>query len=247
MSLLTSLRSAYAFESSGSMGTDSSGNSNNLTLTGTVNQAAGNAVAGTNAAVWTDSGGLSPLGTLHGNFNYITASTDFTLTAWVYVVTGSWDTTPYDMFVVGSYNAGTDQYGLFLDQATKEFYFVVSGGGAGGVKSYDGGGAISFSTWYFVQCQWDYTSKNTGIRRGTGSLVETASAITDPYASPNDWCIGSNGHGAGFTMTGRTDAVNLWDRKLTGAEATSLYNSGLGLEYPFPLGHRRQGRVMMMG
>src|SRR5690242_17552324 len=129
MSLTSNLISAYTFENSGSMGADASGNGNNLTKTGSVPQAAGNASPGTNAASWSDGGGFSPQGTLHGNFNYIPAASDFSMVVWAYVLNGSWNTTPYDMFVVGSENAGTDQYGLHLSQSTKEFYFLVSGGG----------------------------------------------------------------------------------------------------------------------
>jgi hypothetical protein len=240
MSLLTNLISAYTFEASGSMGTDASGNGNTLSLTGSVPQVAGNALPGTNAASWSDSGGVSPAGVLHGNFNYVTAATDFSGIVWVFPLTGTWNTTPYDMFVLGSMNAGTDQYGLFLKQSTKEFYFQVSAGGAGGPTVADGQGAVSFSTWYMVYFQWDFTSKKIGISRNNSTLVEVASGIGgNLFAGPTDWSIGSDGHGAGFTMDGRTDAIALWNRKLSAGEITTLYNGGLGLEYPFPSGRRR--------
>jgi hypothetical protein len=40
-------------------------------------------------------------------------------------------------------------------------------------------------------------------------------------------------HGSGSFYNGYLDEVGVWSRALTSSEVTQLYNSGLGLQYPF--------------
>ena len=70
-----------------------------------------------------------------------------------------------------------------------------------------------------------------------GSSAGTSSGLyTSIYNSTAQFRLGSNVDAAGANegfFDGIIDEVGIWSRVLTGAEVTTLYNSGNGIQYPF--------------
>ncbi len=99
--------------------------------------------------------------------------------------------------------------------------------------------ALSINTWYMMTWVYDATAKNwTGYINATPQA--TSSSVTYAYAQPQTdrfvgigaifWNTGAVTFGY---LNGKVDELGLWNRKLTGAEITQLYNSGSGMQYPF--------------
>jgi hypothetical protein len=248
VSLLTNLVSSYTFENASpaaNIGLDSSGSAHHLTLTGSVPQAAGNAAPGTHGSSWSDGGVSAAQGVLSAAVNVIPPATSFSISLWVNTITGNWQSTGYDPFAAGIQGGGSDQYYFQLNHTSLTWYFVVSGGGAGGTAAL-AGSAITLGTWHHLVGQFDTGSKNTSIVIDNGAPVSVASGIIDPYqAAPRVFSIGSNGNGGGFPYDGTIDGLSLWNRLLAAGEIAQLWNGGAGLEYPFPGGRRRTGVTMM--
>ena len=100
------------------------------------------------------------------------------------------------------------------------------------------------NTWYHVTVILDRSSnmkmyingvpETLSIVSGTNNL--TPYALTN-YNTTNPFRIGAytgadNTSAINF-FTGKIDAFNVWNRVLTATEATQLYNSGNGKQYPF--------------
>lgn len=100
--------------------------------------------------------------------------------------------------------------------------------------SYDGTGAttLSANTWYMVTLTYDTTQGLIGYVNGSsdGSFASNTSTPV-PTGSPLD--IGRDSQTAGRLWSGDIDEPGVWNRALTAAEVTSLYNGGSGLQYPF--------------
>jgi hypothetical protein len=74
-----------------------------------------------------------------------------------------------------------------------------------------------------------------------GSLLYTDPAFSSNYSTyTTRFSIGNFNNGQ--FSSANVDEVGVWNRVLTSAEVTQLYNSGAGLQYPFGLGaNKNQG------
>ena len=79
-----------------------------------------------------------------------------------------------------------------------------------------------------------FTSNGTnGKMYYNGSLNYTQNSLTYNGNSTSDYGLGCNTGDNNQSYYGSMDEVGIWDRELTSAEITTLYNSGSGLQYPF--------------
>ena len=86
---------------------------------------------------------------------------------------------------------------------------------------------FSSSNWYHLTTVRDGSTINFYV---DGSFVASV-AKSNPYELTS---IAMGGHLNGEEpLNGRIDEVGVWNRALTGAEITSLYNAGAGKTYPF--------------
>ena len=90
--------------------------------------------------------------------------------------------------------------------------------------------AIGVNAWEFVTAQLNGTHMliylNTTLVQ---SQVMTSAAVTNA----NNMSLGSRTDAGADYYSGYIDEVLIWNRSITAAEITSLYNGGLGLAYPF--------------
>jgi hypothetical protein len=92
------------------------------------------------------------------------------------------------------------------------------------------GGALSTATWYFVYGEFNYATNTISISVDDGT-PGTAAGPTTPNDTGQDFAVGAYLN-VGRYFNGRIDEVAYWDRILTGAEITELYNAGNGIGYP---------------
>jgi hypothetical protein len=83
------------------------------------------------------------------------------------------------------------------------------------------------STWYHLVAVRDGTNISFYVN---GSYITTAQQ-TNPFE--NQFIAMGGQYNGDEPLNGRIDEVGFWNRALTGAEITSLYNAGAGKTYPF--------------
>lgn len=91
---------------------------------------------------------------------------------------------------------------------------------------------VSAGQWYFWVSYHDSVNNEVGLIIDDGTPV-TASFSAGIHQGTSDFYIGASSAGGGPTnfMNGRCDSWAFWDRTLTAAEITYLYNRGLGRSY----------------
>lgn len=123
------------------------------------------------------------------------------------------------------YNSGTPRL----------VYSRKTPGTGGGDRDINNTVTMGTSSWYYLVLTYDATTL-TGYLNG--SSIGTIGAVTTGTITQSDVTqIGMRGDldvlNASATTSGIIDEVGIWSRALTGAEVTSLYNGGVGLQYPF--------------
>ena len=219
-SLLTSLISYWTLDEASGTRNDTHG-TNHLSDNNTVTQASGKLG---NAAQFT-SANLEHLG-LADNTDISTGDIDFTLAAWVYL-----DTTPAQAEIASKGGAVDIDWYLDYILASDRFRFYVEGGSAASVLA-NSFGAPSTATWYYVIAWHDATANTINIQVNNGT-VDSTSHSGGVKDTADDFAIGRAGSFVGGYFNGRIDAVGFWKRVLTSTERSTLYNSGIGIEYPF--------------
>ena len=214
-SLKTSLVAAYNGESNAN---DSFG-SNNGTAVGGLTYTTGkigNAfnLNGTNAYVSLSNDILNFTG-------------DFSYSFWVYPN----NTTNQQMLICNWKPGSTYGYGYYAYMVNNNLYFEIAQGNDISV--------------YYVPLSWSSTWYNISITRKSsnntkiyinGTLINGTYTRGNPTQNPvyqtgqiNN--IGTYNNGAGVFFNGKIDALNIWQKELTSAEVTELYNSGNGAQY----------------
>jgi len=115
--------------------------------------------------------------------------------------------------------------------ASNEPYFIVWSGGAAGSVTDTGNAMATDGTFYHLVGTYDGSDVRLYVNGSevgtgdsfTGNINDTTTAIKFGTDSPG----GSN------YFNGTIDEIGLWNRGLTSAEVTSLYNGDSGLAYPF--------------
>lgn len=87
---------------------------------------------------------------------------------------------------------------------------------------------LNTGTWYHLVWTYDATDNNSILYKDTSSISNVTSTV-DPAAVSSSFRISSNAETAGQYMDGLIDIVEIYDRELTSAEVTELYNAGAGV------------------
>lgn len=208
--LLTSGFAYWKFDESSGNASDSVG-SNTATNVGTATYAAGKLNNGT---------------TLNGSSQYFTFATtpqtgagSWSVNTWV-KTSSSGSLKEFLFWGSNSVDAGIDFYMSSGNKLVANFY-----GGAGIATS-----TTSINTGAWVMCSITYDGTN--IRVYVNGVLEATGANKAGSLSGTTRIIGADGTPGNY-WNGSLDEMGIWTRTLTGAEITSLYNSGSGYQYPF--------------
>ena len=215
---------------------DSSGNatdahSNALTLTANNSPGSATGVLG-NCRTFTTASAMTFTRTHEALLD--TGNIDFSFTAWVQINT----TSTYHVFI-GKEQTGSEEYGLFYDQAANKFSFEIRGSVYKAVTA-SAFGAPSINTWYWLYCYHDATNDLIGISVNNGTINTTATAGSYPGQANNvnaTFAIGKRGYtGSELYLGGKMDQVTFWKQLVGTTDRATIYNSGAGASYPWSTG-----------
>jgi hypothetical protein len=158
-----------------------------------------------------------------------TGDIDFTISAWVYL-----DSVGATRTVVAKADAGAanqEWYMRYITGTTRFEFAVQESGGSAKTVSAVALGTPSLATWYLLVAWYDSTNNTINIQGNNGTVNQTTT-VNPPGTTTGTFRIGLLQAGT-QPWDGRIDAVGFWKRILTDDERTTLYRSGVGLEYPF--------------
>lgn len=120
-------------------------------------------------------------------------------------------------------------YGISVTPSNKLSAYISDGGGT--FVSVTGTTTLSSGVWYHFAFNWRSTTNYeiylNATSEGTGSTPRPLGGAINVFG------IGIYRPTTGDHWDGIIDEIGIWNRELTGAEITELYNSGNGLAYPF--------------
>jgi hypothetical protein len=167
-----------------------------------------------------------------GHLSEIEDGDDFTVSAWIRG--HAWDDGVRCTFFSGDIAGNNRSVTIRVDPAdSKVEMYVWNTLNVG--HTIKGGTALTANgaTWYHVVGTYDGSNLKLYVNGSSDAVAVAHTGNLDDITG--DYRIGSCGDGSQF-FHGEIDEVGLWDRAITSAEVTSLYNSGAGWAYPFSTG-----------
>lgn len=165
------------------------------------------------------------------NTDLSTGDIDFSFSFWLYL-----DVKNVTMQILSKWlsSGGNQAYVCNYDTIGDRLQFLVSSTGSGGVTTVvaNNFGAVSTGTFIFVVCWHDAAANTINIQINNGT-VNSAAHSGGVFDGTAEFRIGTLGD-ENNPVDGRIDAVGFWKKVLSSGERTLLYNSGNGLDHPFP-------------
>lgn len=150
---------------------------------------------------------------------------DWTVCAWAYL-----NSLPAsDMQVVSKQQSGAGEYSMVWKPAGPRFLLDIKAGSGTYVLSLASSVIVTTATWYMVVTSFTAATGIGSISVNDG-VVDTAAKTGNPGVDNTLFCIGARATPGEF-FNGRIDQVGKWNRVLTAAEITYLYNGGAGRSY----------------
>ena len=158
---------------------------------------------------------------------------DFSIAAWLKFES----LTNLTQNLVAKYAEGGNQrsYALRLEGTTDKPGFALSNNGIG-VDQAVWGSALVINIQYFIVGTYDATANEIGVSVNDETPV-TAAHAGGAVDSTAAFMLGAQ-QTINF-LDGILDEVSFWDKALSSAERTQLYNAGNGLAYPLVVGAKR--------
>lgn len=208
MSLVTSLVAYYSLENT----TDATGNGYTLTNTG---------VTPFNTALIGNGADFTPNDALNNNSVLSATSYPRSFQAWV-----KFDSvTTSDRAVISLSDGSIHYYDLKL--RSSDSHIVFRSNNNTDAADVDTGVVASTATWYHcVVVQHSATSVSLYVNN-----TKTNTTATTFTATVSQFYLGYLGRSSAWWLDGIIDEVGVWNRALTDAEVTTLYNGGAGVSY----------------
>lgn len=222
-------------EASGATRNDSTANALNLTNNGTVG--AGTGIINNGANSWSSANYLSRANNTNWDFTGA-----FSINFWIWASTFQ----TANACILNKNGSGIGDGWSVYHQANGGAVLLQQDG----VNNYISNTAYSTSTWYMSTFTCSGALGTINIYQNATTDF-TPTTIVSPTANTNEFWIGKNrGAGASQPLSTSTviDEVGFWTRELSGAEITTLYNGGAGLQYPFTVagGPSRDARKLTL-
>ena len=231
MALTDNLQGYWKFDESSGNPADSSGNGYTLTnnntatfATGKINNGAVLASASTQYFSRTDAN--------VANLDF--AATDFTLNGWVNWTSAIPASGTVQSFM-GKFDSAARQYLFSLYNIDGSQIHLISeiGDGASNASQQDVSWTPSAATWYMVTLRYTTSTKASDFSVNASAQGATQTGTVALGNGSADFRVGSGFGAGGRLMNGSMDEWGAWNRRLSDAELTTLYNGGSGLQYPF--------------
>jgi len=146
----------------------------------------------------------NPLGFINNNFSY---------SLWINTVSGGEDD------IIGNWDTGSSSNNHFLMVYNGKLRMHLKGAGVG-----DSTASISTNQWYHIVCTTDWTNGQFKYYiNGSLDSTKTISTTAHSVSAANNLYIGTR-TGVSPNFGGRIDQVRIFNKALSAAEVTTLYN-----------------------
>lgn len=167
----------------------------------------------------------------HSSTNFINATTDFSISFW-YKMDAVGNT--YERYFTRQDGATGDGWCIARNGASGPSFIIEISGDQDYLGFHDGDDFPATWTFYVVAYDWsedklDVYKDNVLIR----DAVSVSSAGAFGWASDDSLHMMARGGDAATFAEGDLDEVGLWNRIITVAEVSDLWNNGDGLTHPF--------------
>ena len=165
----------------------------------------------------------------------------YSLSAWIYLE----DNLPNPKYIMGINSGGNASFAgaaevkLMITPDNKFEAMYYTSDGATEVMSRISGTVIALNTWYHVVG----VINNGNIELYINGIADNTNAVANPHSSTLNFVNGraTVGHARYFDgaynpdrwFRGKIDEAAIWNRALTPAEISALFNNGNGLQHPF--------------
>lgn len=162
---------------------------------------------------------------------------DWTISVWVYphvvdaAIAGE---VPYFPYVLGKDDNTDRNYAIrFFDTLDASPTIEAAVGTSSGFQRLAWSASVSANTWYHI-VTW-YVSATTTLYLSVNNGTPVSTVLTGTLTVGNASLIfGKRGDStSGSLYDGLVDEPGIWKRVLSSNERTALYNSGVGVTYPF--------------
>jgi hypothetical protein len=182
-----------------------------------------------NSYLYNATSSYTQLGSSLSQFNFIhQANAKLTLNCWFKMTNISSSNHLFSTYAVSGYRTGTD-----IVVNSREIYFVTQSSSTGTVVSFQTSGSIipNNTDWHMVTIRVDDTLSSNQVKIKIDDGVEqsgnTGTGAPSTGNAQHEGHIGSSGAENAW-FDGRIDEMSIFNRILTDAEVTTLYNSGAG-------------------
>jgi len=231
--LRTSLAAWWSMDEASGNRADSHTNGYTLTDENTVTTAT--AVVGANAALFDDAN-TEKLTRANGAEAWHLNTADFTIAAWVKFT--AFDTgAPQMIFSTGGSTNTNEGHEVGVDAVGQDSYIQMSNGTTrirDTTTPFDIASPLATATWYYFIWEFDRSANVTIMVNDSAQssfAMDISSQSADDIAGSYELRLGTRASANGRFLNGALDEVAIWNRVLTSAEKTWLYNSGSGRAY----------------
>ena len=123
---------------------------------------------------------------------------------------------------------------MYVTTGGKARFQADPDGGGGSAVSASTGGSLSDGVDFFFVCRWDPIAKVITISINgnlSGAFFASAAYTGIIFDATSDFYFGADATGGGSKLTGGMKQVGWWNRPITNAEVTWLYNTGSNRSY----------------
>jgi len=121
---------------------------------------------------------------------------------------------------------------LVISRTDDDINFHIRGSNSVGLTSATKANVLNTTSWFHIVGVRNVTTDSTYIYvngvLGAQKLDATTAAVNPTLRFGSD-----QGNNVVYAWNGFIDEIGIWNKALTQAEITSLYNAGIGIEYPF--------------
>lgn len=231
MALTDNLVSYWKLDETSGTRADSHG-SNSLTDNNTVTYATGKI----NNSASFDDANSEYLSIADASQSGLDFTSDFSVSCWVKPKqTPNGGGNP-DIGIFYKWGASQAAYGMYYGYIGGAPKIRFNGYTSGGGSNYSFDWTVTLSTSSYSHIAFRYTQSTTKCElwiNGSSQGEVLNASYTGSSNTTGAFSISSLGSGVQWYWDGEIDEFGIWNRVLTGAEVTSLYNSGSGLTYPF--------------
>ena len=156
-------------------------------------------------------------------------TTAFSLSIWV-KPTGSFSS-EQDLIIMGP--GSIKDYGLYIDSSG---YPVFKRKNSSGFHTATGTTALTLNSWNLIVAVYDPDNTKIQVSVNGAAFDETTGLTIGTEAIFPSSQLYVMTRGVSRNYRGYIDSIGIYNQALSAAEASDLYNSGLGNDYPFPSG-----------